>query len=279
MVADQIAIKEILIKRFNDFLDHRMSDVMSLCVGSMIERIKDDKSKTPTDVPTDVRRLFRTLTVDVISRCVYGITFRDLYDENSEIIRHADAVFATSDMSSPLLFLLLLINITNTFFGMKSFQFFVSMTEFILKSRRRDDPKGTISYEMLGECTYLEAYLKECLRMYPPVPRLERVATSDSVIAGIPITKGQLIQIPVYAIHYSSEQYSDPRKFNPERWRVNTKQDSSSAWLPFGAGPRNCIGMRFAMEQTKLAIGNLVYQFTLHPSPNMKVLRFFHSAA
>lgn len=81
--------------------------------------------------------------------------------------------------------------------------------------------------------------------MYPPVPLLHRKCTIDYKIPDTEITlnKGQRTIIPVMGLHYDSEYYSEPEKFQPERFDDEAKKKIPQfAYLPFGDGPRNCIG-------------------------------------
>ena len=88
--------------------------------------------------------------------------------------------------------------------------------------------------------------------------------------------KGQVVEIPIYAIHHSEEYYENPEKFNPERFLPeNRDQIIPYTYLPFGSGPRNCIGMRFALMEAKLCLGQIVRRFRFVRSPKTEVpLRF-----
>ncbi|XP_046449634.1 cytochrome P450 3A14-like [Daphnia pulex] len=125
-----------------------------------------------------------------------------------------------------------------------------------------------VSYEMVQDVPYLEMVIQEVLRFYPPVVRLERVCTKDySYDNGrIKIKKGQVITIPTYVLHHSEEYYPDPEKFDPERWTPENKAKRNPySYMAFGTGPRNCIGMRFVMEELKLALCSLVQKFRFFP--------------
>ncbi|CAG5046105.1 unnamed protein product [Parnassius apollo] len=121
-----------------------------------------------------------------------------------------------------------------------------------------------ITYELLSELTYLEGFLLETLRLHPPLSRVERKCTKNYVLPGtnIKINVGDLLAIPVYGIHMDPNIYPEPHEFRPERFIGEEKNNRPShLYLAFGAGPRNCIGMRFAMISAKIAMVSLLKNF------------------
>ena len=108
----------------------------------------------------------------------------------------------------------------------------------------------------------MEMVIDETLRMYPPAARLDRVASNDYEYEGIKIKKGQVIGVPIYAIHHDPTIYPNPEQFDPNRFsEENKKSRESVAYLPFGAGPRNCIGMRFAVIEIKLLLASILSKY------------------
>ncbi|CAH2048653.1 unnamed protein product, partial [Iphiclides podalirius] len=121
-----------------------------------------------------------------------------------------------------------------------------------------------LSYDLLTELTYLEAFLLETLRLHPPIGRVERKCTKDYILPGtnITINIGDVIAIPIYGIHMDPEIYPDPYEFRPERFMGDEKKNRPShLYWAFGAGPRNCIGTRFAMVAAKIAMVSLLRNF------------------
>lgn len=95
---------------------------------------------------------------------------------------------------------------------------------------------------------YYRIFILETLRKYPPLPFLTRECVQEYKIpdTDVIIEKGTKIMIPVKSIHYDSEIYEDPTKFDPDRFSVENKANRNQyAHLPFGEGPRICIGMIF----------------------------------
>lgn len=111
----------------------------------------------------------------------------------------------------------------------------------------------------------LSSIALETLRKYPVLPHLRRKAMADYVVPGHPnyvIEKGKTVVISVMAIHHDPEIYPEPEKFDPERFAPKEMQSRDSiTWLPFGEGPRNCIGLRFAQMQIRIALAYLLRNF------------------
>ncbi|XP_042869793.1 probable cytochrome P450 6a14 [Penaeus japonicus] len=134
--------------------------------------------------------------------------------------------------------------------------------------------KGELTYEALQEMTYLDMVFAETLRLYPPAPRVDRTVTKDFTLPDMNLTlqKGQKVTIPIYSIHRDPDHYPDPLKFDPERFSPENKaMRSQMVYLPFGSGPRNCIGMRFALMEAKVAAVYLLQEFAFIPSKKTQV--------
>ncbi|XP_042347378.1 cytochrome P450 3A30-like [Plectropomus leopardus] len=119
------------------------------------------------------------------------------------------------------------------------------------------------TYEALMQMEYLDMVINESMRLYPIANRLERVSKSSVEINGVTIPKGTVITVPVYTLHHDPALWSEPEAFKPERFSKENKDNIDPyAFLPFGAGPRNCIGMRFAMLTMKLAMAEILQNFS-----------------
>lgn len=126
-----------------------------------------------------------------------------------------------------------------------------------------------LTYDAVNEMIYLHKVINETMRKYPPLPVLNRICTKEIVLptANIHVPKGTLITIPVLGLHRDPSLYPDPDKFDPERFNaVEVAERHPYAYLPFGEGPRNCIGARFGYVQMKVGLVNLLskYKFKLH---------------
>nr|XP_054926524.1 uncharacterized protein LOC126532162 [Dermacentor andersoni] len=122
--------------------------------------------------------------------------------------------------------------------------------------------------EAITKLKYLHCVISESLRMYPPVSRLERVPCCDYALGdkGVKLKQGDLITIPVYAMHHDPQYFPDPWAFKPERFDdENVASIKPYTYLPFGGGPRNCLALRFALQVVKLSV--------LHTIRNIQVIR------
>uniref|UniRef100_A0A4W6CPC9 unspecific monooxygenase n=1 Tax=Lates calcarifer TaxID=8187 RepID=A0A4W6CPC9_LATCA len=123
--------------------------------------------------------------------------------------------------------------------------------------------KGPVQYEALMQMEYLDSVVNESLRLYPPNPRFERIAKETVTINRITIPKGMIVMIPVYALHHDPELWPEPEEFKPDRFSKENKQSINSyTYLPFGFGPRNCLGKRFALVMVKLALVEVLQNYS-----------------
>ena len=134
--------------------------------------------------------------------------------------------------------------------------------------------KEDIDYEMLQNMPVLDAIISETLRIYSPLFRLDRVANEDYYDdeSGLRIPKGLSISIPIYAVHMDPEFYPEPEKFNPQRFMPENRSNLVPyTWLPFGVGPRNCIGTRMALLEAKFAISQMIRSYRFFPTDQTDV--------
>lgn len=102
------------------------------------------------------------------------------------------------------------------------------------------------------------------MRKYPPVANLNRLAKDDYKVpdSDFVIEKGISVIIPAFAIHHDEEYYPNPEIFDPDRFSIEgMKTRDALSWLPFGEGPRNCIGLRFGMMQARIGLVCLLNSF------------------
>ncbi|NXJ08734.1 C340 protein, partial [Odontophorus gujanensis] len=126
--------------------------------------------------------------------------------------------------------------------------------------------KATPTYDAVMQMEYLDMVVNETLRLYPPGGRIERVCKKTVEYNGMTIPEGMVVMIPAYVLHRDPEYWPKPEEFRPERFsKENKKNIDPYTFLPFGAGPRNCIGMRFALLIMKVALVVLLQNFSFKP--------------
>jgi cytochrome P450 len=126
----------------------------------------------------------------------------------------------------------------------------------------------------LPAMTFTEQVIKETLRLYPAAPAVARSPYQDLQLGGFTVCRDATMQISMWAMHRSRRYWSQPNAFLPERFSPeNEKTIPRYAYLPFGAGPRVCIGNQFAMMEARLLLATIVsrYDFAMAPGATLEV--------
>ncbi|KAI4346870.1 hypothetical protein L6164_007733 [Bauhinia variegata] len=128
---------------------------------------------------------------------------------------------------------------------------------------------GIPSIDQLSKLTVLHMVINESMRLYPPATILPRMVFEDIVLGDLHIPKGLSIWIPVLAIHHSEKLWGkDANEFNPDRF--SSKSFTPGRFMPFAAGPRNCVGQAFAMMEAKMILAMLISRFSFTISDNYR---------
>ncbi|XP_036319967.1 probable cytochrome P450 4s3 isoform X1 [Rhagoletis pomonella] len=117
---------------------------------------------------------------------------------------------------------------------------------------------------------YMEAVIKETLRLYPSVPFYSRKVQEDLQLGNITVPKGASVSTLAYMVHRDEKYYPEPEKFDPERFLAAEKDLHPFAFVAFSAGPRNCIGQKFAMLELKLSLSSLLRSYEFLPAEGFK---------
>jgi len=123
-----------------------------------------------------------------------------------------------------------------------------------------NDLENPPTYEQLQDCTYLEAVLKETLRLYPPAGSGRYVQKLDETLGGYRVG-GSHVFVSPYVIHRHPDLWKNPNDFRPDRFLDGSEGDLQEKFLPFMRGPRDCLGKYFALLEAKLAVSSLVTRF------------------
>ncbi|XP_014614326.1 PREDICTED: cytochrome P450 4C1-like [Polistes canadensis] len=142
-----------------------------------------------------------------------------------------------------------------------------------IKSIMREDNNLTIS--SLQKLSYLERCLKESLRLYPSVPIIFRQISHDLQLKHYLIPSGTICGLDIYSLHRRSEYWPNPNIFDPDRFLPeNIKGRHPYSYIPFSAGLRNCIGQKLAMNELKLMVAFILYNFELEPVDDLDDVTF-----
>lgn len=127
---------------------------------------------------------------------------------------------------------------------------------------------GPVEAAHLERLVRVQQVLKESMRLYPPVPMISRQCVAATRLDGVAISSGATVVMPIYAMHRHAKRWEDPDAFDPERFAPEREATMPRyQYLPFGAGPRICIGMAFAMLEATAMLATLLQKARFAPVP------------
>lgn len=132
-------------------------------------------------------------------------------------------------------------------------------------SRFPEVPARLESAGLDGNDEYLDAVIKETMRLRPAFPLTARFAAEQFELPGLTIPKGTMVVPYITLVHRRPELYPDPLAFRPERF-LDTRAGTYT-WIPFGGGPRRCIGAAFSMAEARIVLRTILRQARIEPSP------------
>ncbi len=142
-----------------------------------------------------------------------------------------------------------------------------------------DRGETEVATEHLNKMTYLDAVVKESLRLYPSVSLVGRRLREDAVVDGFKAPAGTSAICFIHLLHRNPEVWSDPNRFIPERFLPGSKEYEEVegrhpyAYVPFSAGPRNCIGQKFAQMEEKTVLSKLLRRLRLRKVTDVDEVR------
>jgi cytochrome P450 len=144
--------------------------------------------------------------------------------------------------------------------------------------KRLEDELDTVlagrapEYADLANLPYTRMVVDEAMRLYPPAWGFSRQALSDDTLGGFRLPRGWLAFIIPYVLHRLPAYWKDPAVFDPERFSPERSADRPKfVYLPFGAGPRQCIGHQFALIEAQLSVATLAQRYRLQLEPGHRV--------
>ncbi|HTI87139.1 MAG TPA: cytochrome P450 [Alphaproteobacteria bacterium] len=128
---------------------------------------------------------------------------------------------------------------------------------------------GPAEADQLASASYVRQIIEESMRLYPPVGMLSRNVREADELCGRAIEPGEAIFLPIYALHRHQMWWERPNDFDPDNFAPDaTKGRDRYLYLPFGAGPRACVGANFAMMQAQIILTTLLARFRFRPGPD-----------
>jgi cytochrome P450 len=135
-----------------------------------------------------------------------------------------------------------------------------------------EENSGKSMYDACNEIEYLDMVANEVFRVYPPGYLIIRNCVEPCTVEGMRFEKGNTIFVPVYNLHRDEEIWPEPEKFDPDRFLPSVAEKRHPcSHLPFGFGPRNCVGMRLAILESKMALMEVISKYRIVVSPETEV--------
>jgi cytochrome P450 len=129
-----------------------------------------------------------------------------------------------------------------------------------------------LSYSDVPKFEFATQVIQEALRLYPPFWMVDRMALADDRVGDLAIPRGSTVVVYVYGAHHAPQYWENPESFDPERFtKANEKLHKPFTYLPFGAGPRGCIGGNYAMLQILMILSVLLRKYDLQLVPGQKI--------
>ncbi|XP_062503166.1 cytochrome P450 4B1-like isoform X2 [Corticium candelabrum] len=126
------------------------------------------------------------------------------------------------------------------------------------------DGKTELQWDDMNSLVFTTQCIKEAMRLFPPVPNVHRDVTSDIQLSDCVLPKGAWAWVDIFSLHHNPHVWDNPEEFRPSRFSPeNSKGRHPYAYVPFSAGPRNCIGQNFALNEERMAVAMTVYRYEL----------------
>jgi cytochrome P450 len=222
------------------------------------------QSRTPAHerVPALVRELHAALAAEIAERRARPSARVDVLELLLAARDDEGRPLDDADLYDQLLTLILAGHETTATSLAWAFQLLVENPEPAARLRRDLDALGaTPKVSDLLALPWLEAVVKETLRLRPVVPAVSRLVVQPSRIGGVDLPAGVFVAASAYLAHHRPERFAEPERFHPERFLDG--DFGPNEFLPFGGGLRRCVGMGLAMHELKIVLADLAARFEL----------------
>jgi cytochrome P450 len=190
---------------------------------------------------------------------------RDLFSRLRSARTESGELFSDDDVVNHMIFVLMAAHDTSTITLTNMIYQLAVNPEWQERLREESRQLGSerLSFDDLDRLTGMTLVMKETLRVCPPVPIIPRLAVNDCEFKGYQIKKGSMVAVSPWFTHYQSELWSNPTRFDPERFADGRNEDKKHAfqWLPFGGGAHKCIGLHFGQLEIKVILHQLLLKY------------------
>ncbi|CAF0893443.1 unnamed protein product [Rotaria sp. Silwood1] len=242
-----------------------MTALVNECIESFMDKLSE---KCEEQADCNIYIIYKQLTMDVI--CNPSKNNSEMDDNDSDVM--SKKLQYEEVISNVFLFMIAGYKTTSTAL---TYCTYILATHSTIQEKLRaeideqQDKYGS-DYDRVHNMIYLDLFIREVLRMFPIAPKaVSRECNETTTVCGYVIEKGSAIQPDVLSLHYDPDLWGsdDPNLFVPER---HLTRRHPMAYMPFGQGPCNCVGMRFAPMELKLSLTRLLHQYIILPEKQIQ---------
>ncbi|XP_065397767.1 cytochrome P450 3A43 isoform X1 [Macaca fascicularis] len=280
-------IRTLLSPAFTSVKFKEMVPIISQCGDMLVRSLRREAENSK---PTNLKDFFGAYTMDVITGTLFGVNLDSLNNPQDPFLKNMKKLLkldfldpfllsiSLSDLELVAQSIIIIFAAYDTTSTTLPFIMYELATHPDVQQKLQEEidavlpNKAPVTYDALVQMEYLDIVVNETLRLFPVVSRVTRVCKKDIEINGVFIPKGLAVMVPIYALHHDPKYWTEPEKFCPERFSKKNKDSIDPyRYIPFGAGPRNCIGMRFALTNIKLAVIKALQNFSFEPCEETQI--------